>query len=156
VRGDKAALTVQQQRGMQMFAEAGCGSCHQGAIFAGPVLPTGMPFLQKFPVVASSPFVAQYDLAKDPGRAASTGKPEDTHLWRVPTLRNLGFTAPYMHNGAVKSLPEAVRVMASTQLARELTPAEAVDIAAFLEALAGEFPQQTMPRLPPTPGDLIL
>ncbi|HET9695148.1 MAG TPA: cytochrome c peroxidase [Steroidobacteraceae bacterium] len=156
VRGDKAALTAQQQHGMQLFAEVGCGGCHQGASFAGPALPTGAPFLQKFPVVASSALVAEYDLASDTGRAVSSGKPEDTNVWRVPTLRNLTYTAPYMHNGAVKSLPEAVRVMASAQLARELTPAEAGDIAAFLGTLAGEFPQQTMPRLPPTPGDLIL
>ena len=75
---------------------------------------------------------------------------------RVPTLRNLTYTAPYLHNGAVKTLPEVARVMASSQLGRELTPAEATDLAAFLESLTGEFPRQTMPRLPPTPGDLIL
>jgi cytochrome c peroxidase len=46
--------------------------------------------------------------------------------------------------------------MASTQLARDLAPEQAADIAAFLESLAGEFPQQTMPRLPPTPGDLLM
>jgi len=156
VRGDKSALNAQQLRGMQLFAETGCGSCHQGAIFAGPALAAGTPFLQKFPVVATSPLVAQYDLARDLGRAASTGKPEEEHLWRVPTLRNLTYTAPYMHNGAVKSLAEAVRVMASTQLARDLTPGQATDLATFLESLAGEFPQQTMPRLPPTPGDLLM
>ena len=156
VRGDKTALSAQQRHGMQLFAEAGCGSCHQGATFSGPALPTGTPFLQKFPVVETSPFVAQYDLAADLGRAVATGKTEDRHLWRVPTLRNLSYTAPYMHNGAVKTLPEAARVMAGTQLARELTPTEANDLAAFLEALAGEFPRQTMPRLPPTPGDLLL
>jgi cytochrome c peroxidase len=156
VRGEKTALNAQQQRGMQLFAEAGCGSCHQGATFSGPALPTGTPFLQKFPVVATSPLVAKYALDQDVGRAASTGKAEDQHLWRVPTLRNLTHTAPYMHNGAVKTLPEAARVMASSQLARDLTAAEAADLGAFLEALTGEFPAQTMPRLPPTPGDLIL
>lgn len=156
VHGEKMALNAQQQRGMQLFAEVGCGSCHQGATFSGPALPAGTPFLQKFPVVATSTLVARYGLDKDIGRAASTGKPEDQHLWRVPTLRNLTYTAPYLHNGAVKTLPEAARVMASGQLARELTPAEATDLAAFLESLTGEFPQQTMPRLPPTPGDLIL
>ncbi len=73
----------------------------------------------------------------------------------MPTLLNLVYTAPYMHNGAVKSLPEAVRVMASVQLNAALTDAEVADIVAFLEALTGPFPAQTMPRLPPTPGDLI-
>jgi len=36
-----------------------------------------------------------------------------------------------------------------------LSDAEVTDIVAFLEALNGPFPQQTMPRLPPTPGDLL-
>jgi cytochrome c peroxidase len=45
--------------------------------------------------------------------------------------------------------------MASTQLGKDLTDAQAADIAAFLEGLTGEFPTQTMPRLPPTPGDLL-
>lgn len=76
-------------------------------------------------------------------------------MWRVPTLRNLIYTAPYFHNGSVKTIPEAVKVMASTQLNKQLDDATATDIAAFLEALTGEFPTQTMPRLPATPGNLI-
>jgi cytochrome c peroxidase len=76
-------------------------------------------------------------------------------MWRVSTLRNLVYTAPYMHNGAVKTLPEAVRVMASTQLNQAPSDAQVGDIVAFLESLTGTFPQQTMPRLPPTPGDLL-
>jgi len=73
----------------------------------------------------------------------------------VPTLRNLVYTAPYFHNGTVKTLPDAVRVMASTQLNRTLLDADVVDIVAFLESLTGPFPDQQMPRLPPTPGDLL-
>jgi cytochrome c peroxidase len=84
-----------------------------------------------------------------------TKDPADASMWRVPTLRNLTYTAPYMHTGTVKTLPEAVRVMASTQLDKTLSDAEVADIVAFLEVLSGPFPQQTMPRLPPTPGDLL-
>ncbi|MDH5177687.1 MAG: cytochrome-c peroxidase, partial [Gammaproteobacteria bacterium] len=75
--------------------------------------------------------------------------------WRVPGLRNLEYTAPYFHNGQVHTIPEAVRVMASTQLQKTLTVAEVDDITAFLLTLSGPFPVQQMPRLPPTPGDLI-
>jgi cytochrome c peroxidase len=156
VQGDRAALDAQQQRGMQLFASLGCQGCHSGATFSGPAAKVGTPFLQRFPAIATSPYVAQFDLAADKGRAVSTGQAGDEHMWRVPTLRNLSYTAPYMHNGQVKSIADAVRVMASTQLGRELEPAEAADLGAFLVALTGEFPQQTMPRLPPTPGDLIL
>jgi cytochrome c peroxidase len=76
-------------------------------------------------------------------------------MWRVPSLRNLTFTAPYFHNGSVTSLDEAVRVMGKTQLNKDLSDAQVRDIVAFLGALDGEFPQQTMPRLPATPGDLL-
>jgi cytochrome c peroxidase len=45
--------------------------------------------------------------------------------------------------------------MSKTQLGKELKPKQVEDIVAFLRALNGKFPQQTMPRLPATPGDLI-
>lgn len=155
VRGEKSALTAQQVRGMQKFLETGCMSCHQGPNFSGPELPPGTGFFMKFPTFPESPYVAKYDLAKDKGRFVSTNNPADEHMWRVPTLRNLTYTAPYMHNGSVKTLPEAVRVMASTQLNRTLSDEDVADIVAFLESLSGPFPEQTMPVLPPTPGDLI-
>jgi cytochrome c peroxidase len=156
VRGEKLALDEQQQRGMQLFADLGCQGCHSGAAFAGMPAQAGVPVLQRFPVIDASPYVARYALAADKGRAVSTGKVEDDHLWRVPTLRNLPYTAPYFHNGSVKSIAEAARVMASTQLGRDLSSDQADDIATFLAALTGEFPPQLMPRLPPTPGDLLL
>jgi hypothetical protein len=37
----------------------------------------------------------------------------------------------------------------------DVTPADAESIAAFLASLTGEFPKETLPRLPPTPGDLL-
>ena len=59
-------------------------------------------------------------------------------------------TAPYFHNGSVKTLDEAVRVMGKTQLNKTFTDVEVKDIVAFLNSLTGEFPNQTMPRLPET------
>jgi cytochrome c peroxidase len=154
-KGDKKALTAQQVKGMATFAATGCMSCHQGAAFNGPDLPAGTGFFMKFPTFPDSTYVVKYKLADDPGRASVTKDPADRGMWRVSTLRNLPYTAPYMHTGTVKTLPEVVRVMASTQLNKTLTDGEANDIVAFLESLTGPFPQQTMPRLPPTPGDLL-
>jgi cytochrome c peroxidase len=154
-KGDKKALTAQQVKGMATFASTGCMSCHQGAAFNGPDLPAGTGFFMKFPTFPDSIYVVKYKLADDPGRASVTKDPADRGMWRVPTLRNLPNTAPYMHTGSVKTLPEAVRVMASTQLNKTLPDGEVDDIVAFLESLSGPFPQQTMPRLPPTPGDLL-
>jgi cytochrome c peroxidase len=155
VKGDESALTAQQVRGMNTFREVGCISCHQGPTFAGPQLPMGTGFFMKFPVQTNSPYVAQYDLMADKGRFEATGNPADEHMWRVPSLRNLVYTAPYMHNGSVKTLSEAVRVMGSTQLGLTLTDQQVEDIVAFLESLSGPFPEQTLPHLPPTPGELI-
>jgi len=155
VKGDKSALTKQQVRGMNTFREVGCMTCHQGPTFAGPELPMGTGFFMKFPMQTESPYVAKYGLMEDKGRMEATGNPADAHMWRVPSLRNLVYTAPYMHNGSVKTLDEAVRVMASTQLDRTLTDEQVADIVAFLESLSGELPTQTLPQLPPTPGDLL-
>lgn len=155
-KGETTALNEQQIRGMNTFVSTGCTACHQGPNFSGPALPTGTGFFMQFPTFVDSPYVAKYDLLKDKGRAESTHQPSDEHMWRVPGLRNLLYTAPYMHNGIVQSLEETVRVMASTQLNKTLSDSEVNDITAFLGSLTGPFPQQIMPRLPPTPGNLII
>jgi cytochrome c peroxidase len=155
VGGDTTAISPAAQRGMQRFADVGCTACHSGPAFSGPSLPTGTGFFMKFPMFSDAVLVEQFDLTADPGRFAITGADADRGMWRVPTLRNLVYTAPYFHNGAVKTLPDAVRVMAKLQLDKQLSDDEVAEITAFLETLTGDFPEQTMPRLPPTPGDLL-
>jgi len=156
VKGDKTALTEQQVKGMNTFAELGCTSCHAGPNFSGPSLSMGEGFFMKFPTFAGSQYETQYNLTQDMGRYSVTKKETDKNLWRVPTLRNIALTAPYFHNGAVLTLNEAVRVMAKTQLNQALTDKQAQDIVAFLNALTGDFPEQTPPRLPSTPGKQII
>ncbi len=156
VKGDQKAMTEQQLRGMDTFAKTGCTACHSGPAFNGATqLAVGQGFFMKFPTFPGSAYETQYKLTEDLGRYTVTQQESDKNLWRVPTLRNLTYTAPYFHNGSVKSLDEAVRVMAKTQLNKELSDSEVKDIVAFLGALDGPFPQQTMPLLPPTPGDLL-
>lgn len=156
VKGNKAALNAQQLRGMQSFEKTGCTTCHSGPAFNGVSgFPAAQGVFRKFPTFTDSAYVEKYGLTADQGRYETTKRPEDRHMWRVPTLRNLGETAPYFHNGAVKSLDEAVRVMAKTQLNKDLGADEVHDIVAFLGALDGTFPKQAMPRLPPTPGNLL-
>lgn len=152
VKGDSSALTDQQVRGMNTFAEVGCSHCHSGPAFNGPGLPQGQGFLMKFPVNPDADIDAKYNLTADTGRAQVTKHDSDAHLFKVPTLRNIGLTAPYFHNGSVKTLDEAVRVMAKLQLGKALDDKQVGDITAFLNALTGEFPRQDMPRLPATPG----
>jgi cytochrome c peroxidase len=156
VKGDKEALTEQQVRGMNTFASTGCVACHSGAAFSGPSMSPGTGFFAKFPTFTDNDYVKQYNLTADEGRMAVTTNVADKHMWKVPTLRNIALTAPYFHNGSVKTLDEAVRVMAKVQLNQDLTDAQTADIVAFLNALTGEFPQQPMPQLPPTPGRSII
>jgi len=144
--GDTSALTAQQVRGLEKVAELGCTGCHSGPAFNGPGV------FQRFPVTPNGYFEAQYHFSKDKGLAEVTKKLEDEHLWKVPTLRNIALTAPYFHNGSVKTLEQAVTVMAKVQLGKNLSEGEVADIVAFLDALTGEFPKQKLPTLPPTPG----
>ncbi len=152
VKGDSSALDEQQQRGMQTFADSGCTGCHSGAAFSGPAVAAGQGFFMKFPTFQDNAYVSKYDFLKDQGRFDVTGKEADKHLFKVPTLRNIALTAPYFHNGSVATLDEAVRVMAKTQLNQDLSDQQVADMVAFLNALTGEFPEQSLPRLPATPG----
>ncbi|NOQ35995.1 MAG: c-type cytochrome [Methylococcaceae bacterium] len=145
-KGDKSALTEQQVRGMTKAVELGCTSCHSGAAF------NGAGTFQKFPVNSNGFFEAKYSFNDDKGLAEVTKKKEDEHLWKVPTLRNIALTAPYFHNGSVKSLDKAVKLMAKLQLGQDLSDEDTADIVAFLDALTGEFPKQKMPTLPATSG----
>ncbi|TCK19103.1 cytochrome c peroxidase [Thiogranum longum] len=156
VKGDKTALTAQQQRGMQAFADTGCTSCHSGPAFNGPAMPAGTGFFMKFPTFTDNSYVKKYDFMKDKGRFESTGNKVDMYLFKVPTLRNVSLTAPYFHNGSVATLGEAIRVMAKLQLNADLDDTKVADIEAFLNALTGEFPEQKLPRLPATPGWSLL
>ncbi|MCX7099389.1 MAG: cytochrome-c peroxidase [Methylococcales bacterium] len=146
VGGEKSALTAQQVKGMELVQELGCTSCH-----SGPAL-NGAGMFQRFPVNSNPVFAAKFHFKDDKGLAEVTKNPADEHLWKVPTLRNIALTAPYFHNGAVKTLEEAVTVMGKTQLDKNLTTEQVADIVAFLNSLTGEFPKQTMPTLPATPG----
>ncbi len=146
VKGNTSAMSKQQIRGMNKAVELGCTGCHSGPAFNGPGT------FQKFPVISNGYFEAQYGFKDDKGLAEVTGKEEDEHFWKVPTLRNIALTAPYFHNGKVKTLERAVKIMAKLQLGKDLNDQEVEDIVAFLNALTGEFPEQTMPKLPGMPG----
>ena len=156
VKGDKTAMSDQQVRGMDKFASSGCTSCHSGAAFNGPQMKMGEGFFTKFPTYTDNSYVAQYKLADDKGRQEVTANKADANMFRTPTLRNITDTAPYFHNGSVNDLAEAVRVMAKTQLNKDLPDADIQDIVAFLGSLTGEYPEITMPRLPATSGTSIV
>lgn len=148
ISGDKKALNAEEIEGMNLFNTTGCIACHSGPNFSGPKLPIGQGFFQKFPTFDNNIFTKKYDFKKDPGRFEVTKQEHDKNMWRVPTLRNIALTAPYFHNGKVKTLDEAVKVMAKVQLNKDLTDKEAKKLASFLKTLTGDIPKQEDPRLP--------
>ncbi len=151
-RGDKSALTSAAQRGLKLAQSAGCTTCHSGPMFNGPAEPMGTGFYMQFPLNSDNEYVKKYNLTADLGRFEVTHQDADKHMFVVQSWRNVEITAPYFHNGSVKSLDEAVRVMAKTQLNQTLTGAQVQDLVAFLDSLTGGFPHITMPRLPETPN----
>ncbi|MBK9326477.1 MAG: cytochrome-c peroxidase [Hydrogenophilales bacterium] len=151
-QGDANAMLPNQVQGLLLFDQLGCTGCHQAPFFGGPNKRGG--HFAVFPF-HDGEYVGTYNLRADMGRHAVTGRKSDRHKYKVPTLRNVALTAPYFHNGAVPTLDQAVRVMATTQLNATLFEEEVAHISAFLNALTGEFPSIAMPRLPPTPGASI-
>lgn len=149
IAGDKKAMNASAIRGWKLVQSVGCIACHSGPMFMGPQLPMGTGFYQKFPLIANPEIEKKYAFSVDLGRFLETKKPEDKNMWRVASWRNVARTAPYFHNGSVATLDEAVRVMAKTQLNRDLGKKEISDIVAFLKSLNGEIPKQTKPVLPP-------
>lgn len=156
VTGTSSAMSKQQIRGMKLFDSIGCTECHSGPAFNGWKPGETASTFHEFPRSIESPYVAKYGLTADVGRLTVTKQNEDTHKYKVPTLRNITLTAPYFHNGSVDSLPEAARVMAATQLDMNLSVDQVADLVEFLSALEGEFPEIKLPRIPSQQGETIL
>lgn len=135
--GDKSALTDAEKAGFLKFIDSGCGACHLGPAVGGTMY-------QKLGAVKAYPGL------KDEGRAKVTKKAEDKYFYKVPGLRNVEKTAPYFHDGTVKTLDEAIGRMAEYELGRSLSAADTASIAAWLKTLTGEIPQDYIkpPKLP--------
>lgn len=115
-RGDSAALTYAQQRGMQLFFsnELKCSSCHGGFNFSSPSV-TGQKgdTLFYFNTGLYNTDAKGAYPAYDEGLYQLTKQRADMGKFRVPSLRNLLFTAPYFHDGSAASLREVVDVYAA-------------------------------------------
>ncbi len=144
---DKGELSDSAQQGHHLFQSMGCITCHSGPHFSGPELPVGTGFYMKFPTFVHKDLEDKYAFSKDLGRYDVTRQETDRNMWRVPTLRNVAITAPYFHNGSVPDLKTAVKVMAKTQLNKDLDEKEVNLLVSFLESLTGERPLIKDPSL---------
>lgn len=130
--GDDSALTATEAEGYRLFKSRGCTACHQGAAVGGNMYQQLGLFGDYF---ADRGRVTEADF----GRYNVTGREEDRYVFKVPSLRNVALTPPYLHDGTAETLEEAIRVMARYQLGRELPRNEVAKIVAFLETLTGRL-----------------
>lgn len=141
--GDSEAISGDARAGFELFLSRGCVSCHQGRLLGGNVF-------ERLGIVR--PYFT--DPSRDLGRYAVTQRDEDRHVFRVPSLRNVALTPPYLHDGSLPNLAQTVSVMANYQLGRDLDTEQVRQIVAFLEALsagAGEQPAESTELEEPTP-----
>jgi len=124
LKGNKEALTAEEKKGFATFAKTGCVTCHNGAGVGGHMF-------QKLGLVKEWPGL------KDNGRSDVTKNEGEKHFFKVPSLRNITETGPYLHDGSVKSLDEMVKMMAEYQLGKKLSDEETASIITFLKALKG-------------------
>jgi len=148
-RGEKAALTAAERRGLALFRSLGtrCFECHRLPTFDAPLaLGIGVP-------------------SPDPGVGGVTGEPAERGLFAVPTLRNVARTAPYMHDGSLPTLAAVVdfyrrgggralgvpagRIDGQVR-ALSISDAEAADLVAFLGALSDESASPRVPERVPS------
>jgi cytochrome c peroxidase len=133
--GMKPALTDEQVRGMAVFFDkASCDRCHQGSNFTSNAYANEGVGTDK-----SDP---------DVGRYAVTHEIRDWGAFKIPTLREVEHTAPYMHDGSLQTLEDVVEFynkggIPNAHLDANIRPLhlseqEKRDLVAFLKSLSGE------------------
>jgi len=130
--GDDNAINTLEKEGLALFIDKGCVACHSGNALGGNIY-------QKFGV-----YEDYWKLTKskkvDKGRFEVTKKEADLYVFKSPSLRNVAKTLPYFHDGSIKELDEAVKIMGKTQLNIDFTETEIKALVAYLNALTGEVP----------------
>jgi parallel beta-helix repeat protein len=152
--GDQMALTAEQRRGLTLFRslKTRCFECHGFPTFANP----------DFKVIGVPKAPGQAD---DFGRSEIEGGEPYKNAFKVPTLRNVAVTAPYMHNGRFRTLEEVIDFYASggghgqgLNLPNlddkirvfKVPNQEKKDLVAFLQALTDESKKPEIPEKVPS------
>jgi cytochrome c peroxidase len=98
VAGDDTAMTQQQKKGLMVFIGANCIACHQGNLLGN----------NSFFASVGVPSFGAKPFAGDLGRGEVNNEKFRNHFFRTPSLINVALTAPYMHNGAFKTIREVL------------------------------------------------
>lgn len=123
LKGDDQALNAQELKGLDLFLNTGCTTCHQG-----PAI--GANMYQKIGLIHP------YANTNDVGRFKVTQEEWDAYRFKVPSLRNVALTAPYFHDGSIPSLEAAIKQMGHLQLDKKLSDEDVLSMKAFLVSLS--------------------
>ncbi len=140
--GDKKALTAAQVRGLDVYSnKAKCDQCHEGINFTTNAY-------HNLGVGTDKP-------DPDAGRFVVTKDSRDWGAFKTPTLREIANTAPYMHDGSLKTLDDVVEFYNKGGLPNKnlderikplhLTDQDRKDLVEFLKALSGDGWQKLGP-----------
>jgi len=130
--GDKKAISAKAERGFNKFKSLGCSDCHSTPVFSD-----------------SDFHLIRVPKSTDTGLYKVTGKAEDKYKFRTPTLRNIAITYPYMNDGSIETLEEAVKFMGKEALGKTLEKDIVEELVAFLRTLTGEKAvHNVFPKLP--------
>jgi len=132
LEGNREALNKQEKRGLNIFIDSGCITCHSGPALGGQML-------QKFGLFHDYWKETQSEEV-DLGLFEISEREAEKYFFKVPGLRNIVHTAPYFHDGSVDDLRTAVQVMGKLQRNIELSDEEIDDMLAFFESLSSDIP----------------
>lgn len=172
--GDQTAISEAAQRGLELYnGKAGCLNCHNGPLasddrYYNLGVPTHPDFFDsplkqitfRYEQLAKGAYEALYrSTTEDLGLYYVTKQEIDKGKFRTPSLRDLCYTGPYMHNGLFDTLQEVVAFYNAGGgdsankdpriVPLGLTADEQADLVAMLESLCGDRVTDEMPELPP-------
>jgi cytochrome c peroxidase len=132
LRGKANALTADEQEGYRLFMADGCYTCHAGQALGGKSFERFSRYGDYF-AERGNPTPA------DDGRFAVTKIESDRHKFKVPTLRNVAITFPYLHDGSTSDLAKVVKLMGRYQFHSDLPDNDVALVVKFLKTLTGEL-----------------
>lgn len=132
LQGENAALTEEEKAGFEIFKSHDCASCHLGPSLGGQSLEK-MGFYRDYFSGSNA------DKPTNWGRFNVSRNARDRYKFKVPNLRNIELSHPYLHDGSAKKLEDAVRIMSEHQIDKPLTDSEIKLLCKFLKTLTGEY-----------------
>src|SRR5690554_4146125 len=134
LEGNREALNKQEKRGLNIFIDSGCITCHRGPALGGQML-------QKFGLFHDYWKETQSEEV-DLGLFEISEREAEKYFFKVPGLRNIVHTAPYFHDGSVDDLRTAVQVMGKLRSEEHTSEEEIDDMLAFFESLSSDIPDE--------------